>query len=203
MTFGRWVGVAALGLLLVVVLPSCSQTANVTEVWTALDSDGTRRRNEFFTDSKEIHCIARAGIGREGVTIEAFIRSVQLYDFGTNRFEPLDAVVAYAEFKADRAQAPTTFDLRLTARDPRKPDAEQTAEDAPFFPGRYKCEILLDGALEGEAIFNIGFPPCPPTFIVPGSKCFGFYRENDLCPALGASAAQEPKCSCTLSGWEC
>jgi hypothetical protein len=203
MTFGRCVSVVALGLLLVLLLPSCSQTANVTEVWMALDSDGSRRRNEFFTDTKEIHCVSKAGIGREGVTVEAFIRSIQLYDFGTNRFEPLDAIVAYAEFKADRSQQPATFDLELTARDPRKGEGASSDEDVPFFPGRYQCEILLDGELEGTAIFNIGFPPCPPAFIVPGSECFGFYRENDLCPAYGASAAPEPKCSCTLQGWQC
>lgn len=204
MTFGRCVGFVAVGLLLALLLPSCSQTANVTEVWMALDSDGTRRRNEFFTDTKEIHCIARAGVGREGVTVEAFIRAEQLYDFNTNRFEPINAVTAYAEFKADRSTQPGTFALTLTARDPRKPASEETVdEDAPFFPGRYRCEILLDGALEGEAIFNVGFPPCPPAVILPGSRCFGFYRENDLCPAFGASASPEPKCSCTLQGWQC
>lgn len=201
MTFGRCVVVIATALLIVFLLPSCSQTANITEVWMALDGNGTRRRNEFFTDTKEIHCVAKAGIGREGVTVEAFIRSLQLYDFNTNRYEPLDAILAYAELDAQRANQPTTFDLSLTARDPKNPNAP--AQDAPFFPGRYQCEVLIDGELEGTAIFNVGFPPCPPAIIPPGSKCFGFYRENDLCPALGASGQPEPKCSCTLSGWKC
>lgn len=168
----------------------------------SLDSDGTRRRNEFFTDTKEIHCVAKAGIGRDGATIEGFIRAQQLYDFNTNRFEPIDAIVAYAELPAERADTATTIDLKLEPRDPRDPGLEADAS-APFFPGRYQCEILIDGELEGTAIFNIGFPPCPPAFIPPGGKCFGFYRENDLCPAFGASAAPEPKCSCTLQGWQC
>jgi hypothetical protein len=202
MTFGRCVTLVATALLVVLLLPSCSQTANVTEVWMALDADGTRRRNEFFTDTKEIHCISKAGVGREGVTVEAFVRSVQLYDFPGNRYVPLDAIVAYAEFKADRQSQPQTFDLALKPKDPKKADAE-SKDDGPFFPGRYQCEILLDGSLEGTAVFNIGFPPCPPAVIPPGSACYGFYRENDLCPAYGASAAPEPKCQCTLAGWQC
>lgn len=202
MAFGRCVSLLATALVIVLVLPSCSQTANITEVWMALDADGTRRRNEFFTDTKEIHCLAKAGVGREGVTVEGFIRAQQVYDFAQNKFVPIDAILAYAEFKADRGQQATTFDLGLQARDPSKPEADAD-DEKPFYPGRYQCEILLDGSLEGTAVFNIGFPPCPPAIIMPGSRCYGYYRENDLCPALGASAAPEPKCSCTLAGWKC
>jgi hypothetical protein len=168
----------------------------------SLDSDGTRRRNEFFTDTKEIHCIAKAGIGRDGVTVESFIRSVQLFDFDSGRYETIDAILAYAEFKADRAQQSTLIDLGLTPRDPRDPNKEPE-DTPPFFPGRYQCDILIDGELEGSAIFNIGFPPCPPAIIPPGARCFGFYKENDVCPQYGASAQQEPKCTCTLAGWQC
>src|SRR5262245_53784856 len=131
MTFGRCVVVIAAALLIVLLVPSCSQTANVTEVWMSLDGDGSRRRNEFFTDTKEIHCVAKAGVGRDGVTIESFIRSVQLFDFDSGRYETIDAILAYAEFKADRAGQATTVDLSLTPRDPRKPDAP--AQDTPPF----------------------------------------------------------------------
>jgi hypothetical protein len=203
MTFGRYVSLVTTALLSAFLLPSCSRTANVNEVWMSPDGDGTRRRNEFFTDTKEIHCIAKAGIGRDNVTIEGFIRAQQLYDFAANRYVNVDAVVAYAEFHPQPVEGQAAiFDLVMTPRDPRKPPAANS-QDAPYFPGRYTCEMLLDGALEGSAVFNVGFPPCPPATIVPGDLCVGFYRENDQCPAYGASAQPDPKCTCTQAGWKC
>lgn len=202
MPLGRLAAYAATALLLVISGASCSTTANVTDVYMSLDGDGTRRRNEFFTDSKEIHCIGEAGVGRPGVTAEGFVRQLQAYDFATNKYEPVDRIVAYGETALARSpNGLVRLDLSL------KPGTatEQAAgsNEAPFVAGRYQCEVLLDGELEGTAIFNIEFPPCPPAIIVPFSRCFGYYRENDLCPANGATAAQEPKCSCTLGGWQC
>lgn len=199
MTLGRCAVLVAAVLLAVTMLPACSQTANITEVWMALDEEGHRRRNEFFTDSKEIHCVATAGIGREGVTVEGFIRQQQAYDFATNAYVPIDRILAYTEFSPDRSEEPVTIDLQLTTE-----AGEGGGEDPPFVAGRYQCEILLDGALEGTAVFNIEFPPCPPAAIIAGTRCFGFYRENDECPAFGATGAPTPTCRCSQAeGWRC
>lgn len=201
--FARCIALGVAGVTAVALLPSCTSTANVTEVYTALDGDGNRRRNEFFTDTKEIHCIAEAGIGRPGVTIEGFIRQLQAYDFAQNRYVPVDRVLAYTEFSPSPNQQPTKIDLSLTPGEGEKEGA-QNANEQPFIAGRYQCEVRLDGAVEGIAVFNIDFPPCPPAVIIPGSRCFGYYRENDLCPASGESGAPDPKCSCTLlGGWKC
>lgn len=201
MTLGRCVALIAVALSLAPALASCSTTANVTDVYMALDSNGDRRRNEFFTDTKEIHCIAKAGIGRTDVTIEGSIRQLQRYNFDSNKFEDTNAVLAYAEFAAARSTGPQTLDLTLK---PGPPGQQDDGQDLPYVAGRYSCEILLDGALVGSAIFNVDFPPCPPAIIAGGSFCFGFYRENDQCPELGAGGAQDPKCTCTLrDGWDC
>ncbi len=200
--FGRCIAVALVGATAVALLPSCSQTANITEVYTALDGDGNRRRNEFFTDTKEIHCVAEAGIGRPGVTIEGFIRQLQAYDFATNKFVPVDRVLAYTEFSPGQSDKPVKIDLSLTPGQGEKEG--ESANDQPFIAGRYQCEVRLDGSVEGIAVFNIDFPPCPPAVIIPGTRCFGYYRENDLCPAAGESGQQDPKCSCSLlEGWKC
>ena len=193
----------------IAVLPSCTSTANVTEVYTALDAAGLRRRNEFYTDAKEIHCIAEAGIGRDGVTVEGFIRQRQAYDFVENRFVPVDRVLAYAETSPARSAQPIKISVSLTAgateQTPGGLAAGQTGDDdKPFVAGRYECEIRLDGVVEGTAVFNIDFPPCPPAVILQGTRCFGFYRENDLCPASGESGSPDPKCTCTQAGgWKC
>lgn len=197
----RCLAFAAASVTAIALLPSCSTTANVTEVYTALDGDGARKRNEFFTDTKEIHCVGEAGIGRPGVTIEGFIRQVQAYDFVENRFVPVNRVLAYAEMSPEPSKQPVKIDLVLA---PGSGEEGANEEEQPFIAGRYECEIRLDGSVEGTAVFNIAFPPCPPAIIIPGSRCFGYYRENDLCPASGESGAPDPKCSCSLlEGWKC
>src|SRR5437868_1605463 len=114
MTVGRCAVLVAGALLIVALAPACSQTANVTDVFTALDGAGNRKRNEFFTDTKEIHCIAKAGVGRPGVTVEAFIRQLQAYDFPTNKYVPVNKVLAYGERELEQSNVPTTVDVVLS-----------------------------------------------------------------------------------------
>jgi hypothetical protein len=200
MIFGRFVSAVGVAVLVASATPACTATANVTEVYTSLDSDGARRRNEFYTDTKDIHCIAEAGIGRDGVTIEGFIRQRQVYDFRQDRFVDVDRVLAYSEAGAQKSEGPFKFSLKLAKRDPSGAELE----GAPYPAGRYECEILLDGRREGTAIFNVQFPPCPPAVILQGQTCYGFYKQNDLCPAAGESGDKEPTCSCDEKvGWRC
>lgn len=181
-------------------LSACSTTANVTEVFTSLDEDGARRRNLFFTDSKNIFCIARTGVGRPGVTAEAFIRQSQAYDLTSNRFVPVNRVAAYSEMVLSPSNGEQRISLQLRPLDEKgEPDQE-----LPFFVGSFECEIRLDGVIEGRTQFNIDYPPCPPAIIVPGTQCIGFYREGDQCPAAGESGDPKPTCSCTeAQGWQC
>src|SRR5688572_11322159 len=74
------------GLFVLPVVASCTATANITEVYTSIDATGERRRNVFFTDSKEIHCLAEYGSGRTDVTFEGIIRQLQEYDFERSTF---------------------------------------------------------------------------------------------------------------------
>ena len=190
------IGALAFALPLAVVATSCSQTANVTDVYTALDGDGARKRNEFFTDTKEIHCIAEAGIGRPGVTIEGLIRQTQRYDFEQSQLVEADRVVANVETSPEPGQTLQKIDLVL-----EKPG--QQGDEVPYVPGRFVCEVRLDGELAGTATFNVLFPDCPTSAIAPGSFCLGFYEPNRQCPRFGATSNEEGTCSCTLTGWDC
>lgn len=205
MRFGQLVVTSVLLLvLLFVLLPaavvSCTSTARVSDVYMALDGAGDRKRNVFFTDTKEIHCVVELGIGRRGATVETLVRALQGYDFASDKFFATDRVLANVEASPTPSDGIQTVDVTLK---PRGPDGVET-DGLPFPPGRFVCEAYLDGKLEQTAVFNIDFPDCPASQIAPGTLCFGFYKQNLECPRYGVTAKDPAKCRCTtLKGWEC
>jgi hypothetical protein len=187
-------------LLLLGALSSCATTARITDVYMALDGQGDRKRNVFVTDTKEIHCVVEMGIGRKGVTVEGLIRGIQDYDFAADKFFDTNRVLANAEASPQPAEGVQKFDITLKPADPNG----MLVDGAPFPPGRFVCEASLDGVLEKVAVFNVDFPACPTSFIVPGSVCLGFYKALTACPRLGASTSGGPFCHCdAVKGWEC
>lgn len=186
--------------LLLGALSSCATTARISDVYLALDGQGDRKRNVFFTDSKEIHCVVEMGIGRPGVTIEALVREVQAYDFAADKFFDANRVIGNAEQSPTPAQGVQRLDITLT---PLGPNGEQV-DGAPFAPGRFICEASLDGVVEMTAVFNVDFPACPTSLIRPGTVCFGFYKNLSVCPRYGASSTGGPNCQCDeIKGWQC
>ena len=197
MRFGPLV-VTSVVLLAAVV--SCTSTARVSDVYTALDGTGARKRNVFFTDTKEIHCVVELGIGRKGATVEALVRELQAYDFVSDKFFATDRVLTNVETAPTPSDGIQIVDVTLK---PRGPDGVET-DGLPFPPGHFVCEAYLDGKLEQTAVFNIDFPDCPASMIVPATLCFGFYKQNLECPRYGVSSRDTAKCHCTtLKGWEC
>jgi len=193
---------AASAIATVAAMPACTSTANVTDVYTSIDEEGFRRRNVFFTDAKKIVCIAEAGIGRDNVTLEITVRRLQSWD--GERFVDDNVVTNYLESNPQRTEGkPGKFSLAIA---PVKllPNGQLVEDQDIAFPaGRYQCEVQLDGKLEGTAIFNIDFPPCPTTFITPGDKCQDFYKEGTVCPAKGNTGQTQPTCSCDQGKWAC
>ena len=182
------------------LLPGCTDTANIADVYTALDGQGDRKRNVFFTDSKELHCIVEMGIGRRGVTIEVLFRQLQTYDFVADKFFETDRVLASAENNPQPADGIQQYDVSLLPSDPEG----KTADGAPFPPGRYVCEARLDGVLEKTAVFNIMFPPCPDATILTGTLCYGFYKKDLQCARYGLTSRDPAQCTCSQTkGWQC
>jgi hypothetical protein len=194
-----WRHGCALAFVGAALLPACSTTANVSDVVMALDGDGDRVRNVFFTDTKEIYCVASMAVGRRGVTVEAMVRQLSAYDFDRREFVERDAVAAVAEASPAPSPQSFTFHVRLT---PLGPDGKPN-DDIPFAPGRYQCEVRLDGELKGISLFNIEFPECPTATIIPQTLCYGFYEEGKGCPFFGVSSRDPASCTCRLTGWEC
>ena len=179
---------------------SCTTTARVSDVYMALDGNGDRRRTTFYTDTKEIHCVVEAGIGRKGATIEGLVREVQAYDFVADKFFATNRVAANAEVSPSPGDGIQKTDIVLK---PQSPDGND-ASGAPFPPGRFQCEAYLDGQLSQVAIFNIDFPDCPASTIRPGVVCFGFYKQNKACAKYGLTSTDQAACRCSITkGWEC
>lgn len=178
---------------------ACSETATITDVFVSLDSDGARRRKEFFTDTAEIHCVVEAVIGRPGVTVEVAIRQVQRYDEASRAFTNADRVLGYAEGSPPPSNERAKLPVKLTKR---KANGEES-DEAPYPAGRYQCEVLLDGEAQAPVAFNVRFPPCPPAQIRPGSQCIGFYEDGRECPTFGESSKEADRCTCQVAGWSC
>ena len=204
MIFRRLGVAAAFGALVCTAMPACSATANVSDVWMSLDEDGARRRNVFYTDSATITCVAELGIGRKDVTIEMLIRQIRGAEIGTDEFVPVNKVVAASELRPEITKDKPGL-ATLTLSPPSVDEEGNVKEDqeAPFEPGSFVCEVMLDGKLEGRAAFNIDYPPCPTKVILPGTPCFGFYTLGTECPASGATGEPDPTCTCEAGGWKC
>jgi hypothetical protein len=197
---GPLVRMGITSVMLIGTLVACTSTARISDVYTALDSNGDRKRSVFTTDSKEIHCVVEMGIGRTGATVNAFIRQLQAYDFETDKFIEVDRGQAEAENSPSPQDGIQKLDVSLK---PSAPDGSD-GSGLPFPPGRFSCEASLDGELEKSAIFNIDFPPCPDTLIIPATICFGFYKAKQQCPRYGNTSMESASCTCdALAGWVC
>ena len=204
MTFRRLGAAAALGSLLASALPACTATANVSDVWMSLDEDGSRRRSVFFTDTQAITCVAQVGVGRKDVTLEMLIRQVRAAPFATDQFEEVNVVVVARDFHPDvTKETPALVSLTMVPTSLDEEGRLKEDQEAPFNPGSYICEVMLDGEKQQQVAFNIDYPPCPTAFIQHGTPCAGFYTLDEVCPASGASGEPEPTCTCEEKGWNC
>jgi hypothetical protein len=186
-------------------LPACSTTANVSRVWMSIDDDGSRPRGTFFTDSAKVVCVAEIGIGRDDVTLEFVFRRIIGTTFAKRAFEPENTIVAVKDLRPGRTEGkPGRASMALV---PTKLEEGKLVEDtqAPFAPGTYVCEVLIDGEEKGRAQFNIDYPPCPSATIINGQVCAGFYPLDPVtkCPKAGLETDDETLCTCEQGGWKC
>ena len=137
-----------LALLLVVVFAiptlsaACTATANVDDAFMALDSDGNRKRDVFFTDTAQIYCVAEFASSRTDVTLNMRLHQLTRYDFVQNAIVPFDSYPTEVELAPGVSQRGfQSLQLVKTA-----PDGTQD-DNLPYFAGDYQCEIFLDGKL--------------------------------------------------------
>lgn len=207
MTLRRVGAAAAFAALAASVLPACTATANVSDVWMSIDADGARRRGVFFTDSANITCVAEVGIGRTDVTIEMLIRQVASAPFAAeseDEFDTVNAVILARELRPEITKdRPGTVSLSMVPSSLDEDGKPREDDEAPFNAGSYRCEVYLDGENVQSVSFNVEYTPCPTAIIRDKTPCLGFYVLNKECPASGATGDPEPTCVCEPAGWNC
>jgi hypothetical protein len=211
MALGRLLLGALCAALVAALAPACSRTATVIDVYTALDSNGNRKRNVFYTDTSEIHCIAEAGNSRKDATFSMQLRALQLYDFDTQTTFDTNRVLNAVEFAPGPSENLQFLDAQLKKThaaakddDAGAGDDEGEEEKTPFDVGRFVCEVYLDGDLAGAATFNVLVPPCPDAAVIPKALCYKFFDKNTICPAFGLTSTDPLTCRCDeVQGWDC
>jgi hypothetical protein len=174
-------------LLLCLTLAGC-KTAGFKETFMALDGAGNRRREHFFVDTEEIHCIATMASGVNDVTVTGVLRAQQLWDPQARQMRKVDAFLATQEI-APGASKDILVDFKM----------EPATEGGPYRAGQYTCELSIDGEVEATVPFDIAFPECPAAPVAAGALCEGFVLPGSRCPT-----STKVECVCSESGnWEC
>jgi hypothetical protein len=176
----------ALLLGLLAILTSCDSWG-IREAYMALDSEGSRRRERFFTDTEEIFCIARMASGVEDLTLTATLRAQQVFDPRDGGAIDVDWYLAF-EDEAPGAAEDVTVSIEL----------ERDDSDVPYLAGNFTCELSLQGELQEIVPFTVDFA-CPQAPITSGAPCAGFVIEGTTCPG-----AFQEICDCGSDGvWSC
>jgi hypothetical protein len=180
--------IAASAIVLVGLATStaCTHRAIVADVYMSIDSDGSRHRTEFFTDTESIYCIAKIVAAPMGTTVDARLLLTE------STTAPTPQLLALGEdvVGASDTKATDTFQVL-------KPSAMM---NGPWPVGRFECDILIDGEAAASTTFAITMPSCPLYPAQEGVPCAGFYPPDARCPA----ALSTQTCVCDVSGsWKC
>jgi hypothetical protein len=174
-------------LLMFLTLAGC-KTAGFKETFMALDGSGNRRREHFFVDTEEIHCVGKLASGVNDVTVTGVLRATQLWDPQAREMRKVDAVLATEELAPGAGK-----DLVIAFK------LEPPSDGGPYRAGEYTCELSIDGEVEASVPFDIAFPECPAAPVSSGALCEGFVLPGSRCPS-----STKTECVCAESGnWEC
>lgn len=168
-------------------LSSC-RSAGIKRAYMSLDSDGSRKRDVFFTDTENIFCVAEIANGRKDLTVGGAWRSTSFYSPIDGTPRQANAVLGIGEEAPGAGEDVKVF-FRL-----------ELPDDTPYPAGTFVCDLSLDGEVEESLDFEIRFPACPAAPLVSGLVCRDFVVDGSTCPG----ALSGTTCTCTDSGiWEC
>jgi hypothetical protein len=178
----------ARAVLLGLSLLAC-ETAGFKDSYMALDAQGNRKRDVFYTDTESIYCVAEMASGVSDVTVVAKLRALAVYSAFTGRPHELGSILGVEE------QAPGAGEDLTLAFLIEKP------EGAQFYPaGRLVCELYLDGKLERSLDFEVRYPKCPFEPIQAEDPCAGVVLFDSECPSPDGRTC---RCSSESGLWQC
>jgi hypothetical protein len=175
------------GWLAALLLLTGCDTAGIRDAYMALDSEGNRERERFYTDTEAIFCIAKMASGVDDITVSARLLATQIYDPRDGAPIDVDYELAVSEEAPGRGEDITvSFELK------------RDDTDAPYAAGRFVCELALDGEVKERLPFEVALPDCPEAPIFTRGVCAGFVLEGARCAgALGGT------CECSDGLWSC
>ena len=164
-------------------------TAGFKRSYMALDSEGQRKRDRFFTDSGIAVLRGRTRERRRGHDGSRRSSSSARY-LSTESGRKVRISAVYRE------RAKSTRSRRGSDRGFRA--LTDNAEE-PYQAGEYACRLYLNGELESELSFPILYPSCPIAPIESGFRCAGFVLDGQTCAGATGDA-----CVCGPNGlWDC
>lgn len=164
-------------------------TAGFKDSYMALDAQGNRKRDVFYTDTESIYCVTEMASGVTDVTVVAKLRARAAYDQFTGRPHELGTLIGAEE------QAPGIGEDLTVAFLIEKP------EGVEFYPaGRLVCELYLDGKLERSLDFEVRYPKCPFEPVKADDPCAGLVLFDSECPSPDGLTC---RCSSESGLWEC
>jgi hypothetical protein len=170
--------------------PLACNTSGFKRTYMALDSEGNRKRDVFFTDSEQIYCVAEMSSGTSDVTVVARVRVWGLYDPLTGQLQERAGDIVGVE-----EQAPGVGANIVTSFLIEKP------EGSSVYPaGQFTCELYLDGELEASLDFETRYPDCPFKPIEVGSSCAGLVLFGNQCPSPAGGTCT---CAADTGLWSC
>ena len=189
---GAWSGALLLGLpLLIAGSGGCYGTAQVRQVFMALDANGDRVRDTFYTDSTAIICnVLYAGSDPDTTMVANFVQTSgepNLFD-GSNNVGPASRVWASIEIAPSEGDSIQSFQL-----DP--PTPVSGGARFPYPVGSWKCIITVNGQNAGESDFKVVYPTpdCPESGVASQGQNCTAYQANASCPNSDNTAAS---CTC-------
>lgn len=219
---------------------SCGTPTEVRAVYTALDSNGDRRRTHFYTDTDSIFCDVDYVGDRKDITVNAVLRQVTSepcpFAYYPNPLSCPGGDARQTSWAAPQQSA--NFVLSVLEQTPGSGTTtlgfswqQQTSSDTdagsstsggnstpppPWPVGKYRCEIYVDGAMQGSADFDVGFPDgdanhiagqaykgqgaCPVTPVLAGNPCWDYVLPGQQClSGIGKTCA----CDKASGVWVC
>lgn len=164
-------------------------TVGVKDAYMALDAEGNRKRDVFYTDTEAIYCVLEMASGVSDVTVVTKLRLLRLYDeFGGDPIE-YDTIVG-----AEESAPGVGENLRVSY-------LLEPPTGLGFYPaGEYVCELYIDGTREAKLKFEVRFPECPFAPIEADAPCAGIVLRGARCPS---PAGERCRCEKDTGLWAC
>jgi hypothetical protein len=198
-------GGIAVGLTAILATPGCDAASQVRQVYLALDGQGLRVRNEFFTDTASIFCdVVWSGRGTDNSVQAVFTQTageMTLFDgTGTDpsKWTPVNRQWGAAEQNPPAGVATLSFELPTFSN-------LENGDPLPYPVGQWTCTLSVNGEEAGSSDFTVLYPPaengnlngCPPAYVTStGNSCAG-YIQGAQCPSA-AQDNQNTACQCIL-----